>query len=356
MKKNVLHIINALTPDGAENLLVNSLAAGGLQEYTNNVLVYFRGTSPIENRIDAAVKVICLDYKGIFDLPRALLKLRKIIKEHKIELVHSHLNPASFYTYLCCPPNVPQVHTMHTIYSMNTQTPRIKLYLEKVLYLTKKSCNLIFLTDYAKEDFLKSVSFKGRSFVLNNFIQDDYFKDTAKVYAADSCVLKIVAVGRLVKLKNFEYLLEAFSYLKDREIYLDIYGAGDIAGFEKQISATGIKVRMMGHSYELDKKFTNYDLFIMPSKYEGFGLALFEAMAAGVPAMASNIAPLKSIAKDNAIYFDLDNAEALATAIIQIFEKKTDINSLAKKAQGYAEKTVRRDIYIKKLLEIYGKL
>ena len=356
MKLKVLHIINALTPDGAENLLVNSLAPGGLQEYANNILVYFAGTSPIEHRVDKAVKIICLNYKGIFDLPRTLLQLRHIIKEYKIDIVHSHLNPASFYTRVACPANVKQVHTMHSIYSMNTQTPFIKLFLERELLLKKQNCNLIFLTDFAEEDFLRSVNFKGKSFVLNNFIQDDYFTDTVKEYAADRNTLKMVAVGRLVKLKNFEYLLEAFKYLKDKEIYLDIYGDGNIAEYEEKIKAAGLRVSMKGHNYHLYRELKNYDLYIMPSKYEGFGLALFEAMAAGVPVMASDIAPLRSIAKDNAIYFELDDAKKLADTIISIFEHQTAINALAKKARVYAEETVRRERYIKKLLEIYATL
>jgi glycosyltransferase involved in cell wall biosynthesis len=352
----ILHIINALTPDGAENLLANSLSKGGLPEYTDNVLVYLQGSSPLLERIDKRVEVICLNYKGIFDLPRILLQLRKIIKDRKIELVHSHLNPCSFYTHLCCPRIVKQIHTIHTIYSQDTQTSRLKLFLEKNLYLKKKNCNVILLTDYAREDFLRAIHFKGRAFVVNNFIHEDYFKDRPKVYDPVSGNLKIVAAGRLAPLKNFEYLLKTFVYLKDKDIYLDIFGAGNVELYEKQILSTGVKVKMMGHSYQLDKELPKYDLLVFPSKYEGFGLALFEAMASGLPVLASNIDSLKSIAKDNAIYFDLNDPATLAKTIIDIAEGKTDVNEMAERGQEYAKNTVRKDIYIKRLLEIYNQI
>jgi glycosyltransferase involved in cell wall biosynthesis len=79
-------------------------------------------------------------------------------------------------------------------------------------------------------------------------------------------------------------------------------------------------------------------------------------MASGVPLLLSNIAPLKSIAGEHAIYLDLDNAEAVSTIIQSILNKKIDISSMAKNAKAYAEKTVKREIYINKLLAIYEEL
>lgn len=50
---------------------------------------------------------------------------------------------------------------------------------------------------------------------------------------------------------------------------------------------------MKGHSTQLNDIINNYDLFIMPSKFEGFPLSIFEAMAAGVPLMLSDIFTFK---------------------------------------------------------------
>ncbi|MEO7561802.1 MAG: glycosyltransferase [Ferruginibacter sp.] len=356
MKKKILHVINSLGAGGAETLLVNSLSEGGLPEYTSNMVVYFQGTSSIAERIDKNIKVICLNYKGIFSLPSVLIKLRKIIKENKIDIVHTHLNPAGFYTHLICPASVAQVHTLHTTYSMDKETEKSKLYLERKLYFTKKDCNIILLSDFTKADFLRSLSFRGQAFVLNNFVPDIFFKNSTKEYKVDNGILRVVSTGRLNAGKNFEYLLDIFSHLHDKEIYLDIYGSGDKTKYEKIVKERGIKVSMIGQHDNLWDVLYKYDLFIMPSKFEGFPLSLFEAMASEVPLMLSNIAPLKSIVKDNAIYFELDNDKAVADTLISILDKKIDINSLAKKAKVYAEKIVRREKYIQKLLSIYEKL
>ena len=287
-------------------------------------------------------------------MPATLKKLKRLIKENNIDIVHSHLNPAGVYSHLVCP--VPHVHTLHTTYSMDRETQPFKLFLEKYLYFKKKSCNIILLSDFIKEDFLRSVPFKGQAFVLNNFVPDVFFNTSAKVYDQECTSLKLVAVGRLSEVKNFKYLLEVFTYLKDEEIYLDIYGGGDVEKYQEYIKSSGIKVNMKGYNNNMQSLLNEYDVFIMPSKFEGVPLSLFEAMASGIPLMLSAIAPLKNIVKEHAIYFDLDNAATTAAAILSVLKKETDINSMAKKAQVYAHSVARKDIYIQKLLDIYNKL
>lgn len=356
MRKKILHVINSLAVGGAETLLVNSLSPGGLPEREDHYLAYFQGSSALLERIDPRVTVFCLDYKGRFGLPGALFRLRRFIKENHIDVVHTHLNPAGLYTHLVCPARIPQVHTLHIAYSTDMETKPVKRFLEKQFYFKKKRTNIIFLSEFIRDDFYASVNFKGRSFILNNFVSDEYFNEAKQEYGPDRDTLKLVAVGRLDAQKNFEYLLDVFIHLKDREIYLDIYGGGDASFYEQRIRETGVRVNMKGQHMRLHEVLPGHDLFIMPSKNEGFPLSVFEAMAAGVPVMLSNIAPLTSIVHDNAIYFELDDAGKVAQQLIDILEKRTDINRLAKKAKDYAEVTVRRELYMNKLMAIYGQL
>ena len=228
--------------------------------------------------------------------------------------------------------------------------------MEKYFYLTNKNANVILLSDFTKEDFLKSVPFKGKAFVLNNFVADEYFNVPEKNYDAAKKELRLVAAGTLKPLKNHVYLLEIFKLLKDHNISLDIYGEGEQTEFENIISNAGIKVRLMGHTNRFDKVIGQYDLFIMPSLFEGFPLSVFEAMAAGVPLMISDIEPLTSIVKDHAIYFELDGAPKVAEQILSVYHGQTGINDMAAAAKQYAEKTVRREIYIDKLLKIYEEI
>ncbi|MBK8519587.1 MAG: glycosyltransferase family 4 protein [Chitinophagaceae bacterium] len=356
MKKKVLHIINSLTTGGAETLLANSLSPGGLQEHTDNYLAYFNKSSYLTDIIDKDVKLINLNYTGGFDIMRMLMQLKSIIKTNKIEIVHTHLTPASLYTHFLCPASVPQVHTIHSTYSMDKETRPLMRYLERKLFLEKANCNVISLSEFTKEDLLRSISFKGSVFVLNNFVADRYFDLPPKQVTRQANKLHLVAVGALKELKNFEYLLEVFAYLADQEIYLDIYGDGDKTKYEAIINNKSLKIKMMGRIDDMATVIQQYDLFIMPSKFEGFPLSVFEAMAAGLPLLLSDIAPLTSIVKDNAIYFQLDNARATAAQITAIYQNEINIQEMGIQAKVYAEKTVRRDIYIKRLLDIYDQI
>lgn len=356
MKTRVLHVINSLATGGAETLLANSLAPGGLNEHTENFLLYFNKSSGLLNLVDKSVTVICLNYTGGFDIFRLLKAIRKTIVKNRIDIVHTHLTPAGVYTHLVCPRNVPHVHTIHSTYSMEKETRWFMRFIDRHFFLKRKSCNVITLSDYTKTDFLKSLHFKGRLFVLNNFVADRYFDLPRKQYHYFDKKLHLVAVGVLKKLKNFEYLLEVFSYLTDREIYLDIYGDGNKEHYEKVIKNKNLKIKMMGRVDDVSHVIQNYDLFIMPSKFEGYPLAVFEAIAAGVPVMLSDIEPLKEIVKENALYFKLDDAGSTAEKLLAVQQNLRGINKMAIAAKAYAEQKVRRHIYIKALLEIYNRL
>jgi glycosyltransferase involved in cell wall biosynthesis len=352
----VLHIINSLSVGGAETLLANSLASGGLNDFTDNTLVYFQGDSYLSSIIDKSVKIICLNYVKWTDTIKLLSQLRGIIVEGKYDIVHTHLNPASFYTYFICPSDIPLVHTMHITYSMQTEMRPILLFLEKQLYFKSKNCNIICLSDYTKNDFLRSLHFKGNLFVLNNFVPDTCFVNPLKTYAHDRSDLKMVAVGSLTERKNYEYLLDVFTYLRSQEISLDIYGKGDKTKYEKIISNKKLKIRMMGENTNISDILRNYDLFIMPSKFEGFPLALFEAMASGLPVLISNTPSLREIVLDNGIYFNLNNEEETANILKSILNKGIDINDYAHKAKIYAKQIVNKGAYLDKVMTIYHQL
>jgi glycosyltransferase involved in cell wall biosynthesis len=355
-KKRILHVINSLNVGGAEILLANSLSPGGLNEHTENYLVYFNQASHLLNIIDKNVKLICLHYKGGADIFRVLRKLKRVITDNNIDIVHSHLTPSGIYTHLVCPSAVPQVHTIHSTYSMEKETRPVMRFIDRHFFFNKKNINIINLSDYTRDDFLKSISFKGKVFVLNNFVADRYFNFSPKKYDSEKKILRLVAAGTLKELKNFEYLLEIFKYLDDQEIYLDIYGGGDKAKYEMVIKNKSLKINMMGAVDDMAAVLPDYDLFIMPSKFEGFPLSVFEAMAVGIPLMLSDIGPLKSIVNENALYFKLNDAPAAAKMIKGICNGNININTMAQRAHAFAAATQKREKYIENLLYIYDQI
>lgn len=358
MKKRVLHVINSLTIGGAEILLVNSLSPGGLNEHVENYLVYFiKEEDHLVSLVDKNVKQICLDYKGGADIIRLLRELRKVITGNKIDIIHTHLNPADFYVNLIKPKHIPQVHTLHIAYTTDLETRRSLKFLEKILFFNKQSCNLIFLSEFNKKDFLSHMNFKGQSFVVPNFVDDSFFLHQPKRFIGSaSRPLKLIAIGNFRAQKNYFYLLDIFKLLTGKNIQLDIYGGGDLEKYQKVIDEDKLNVNLKGQIKNVNDVIAAYDLFIMSSTNEGFPLSVFEAMASGVPLMLTNIAPLTEIVKDNALYFKLKDAKTASEKLMAVQQNEININEMAIKAKVYAEKTVRRNIYVNRLLDIYNQL
>lgn len=347
----VLHIINSLTIGGAETLLVNSLTSGGLPEKCENILVYLQGNDAIVERIDKRVKVICLNYKGISNFFGTMRKLRNIAVAYQVDIVHSHLNPAGFYSRMALPAKLKQVHTVHIMYSHDAETAYLKKALERRYLFKNKSTSLIFLSELLEKDFLDTVKFTNKHFVLNNCIGDEFFTSEKVVRKKEG--FKVVAVGNLREQKNYPFLLEIFKHLKKYDISLDIYGAGKQSVIQQQITANSLSVRLMGPVSNIAEVLGQYDLFMMSSTFEGYPLSVIEAMAVGLPCLLSNIPSLKDTAKEYADYFELDNPAAAAKKILALADRREELAQKGIAAKAYALQVGKKGKYVEKLVGIY---
>jgi glycosyltransferase involved in cell wall biosynthesis len=101
----------------------------------------------------------------------------------------------------------------------------------------------------------------------------------------------IVAAGRLVAQKGFDLLIDAFAPIAARhpDWQVRIYGGGqDKAALQRQIAARGLgdQVRLMGSTRELGPALAQGSLFVLSSRWEGFGLVIVEAMSRGLPVVS----------------------------------------------------------------------
>ncbi|NBA93962.1 glycosyltransferase [Pseudomonas sp. R5(2019)] len=128
------------------------------------------------------------------------------------------------------------------------------------------------------------------------------------------------AVGRLVADKGFDYLLEAFSTaLKEQsDLRLVIVGEGpDRLVLERQIRRHGLesKVMLPGHRNGLDRCYRAFDWLLIPSREEGLGLVLQEAVMAGVPVLVSDLTVFREQLGDAGFYAAAGDQRGWAQAI-----------------------------------------
>jgi GalNAc-alpha-(1->4)-GalNAc-alpha-(1->3)-diNAcBac-PP-undecaprenol alpha-1,4-N-acetyl-D-galactosaminyltransferase len=104
---------------------------------------------------------------------------------------------------------------------------------------------------------------------------------------------RVIAVGRLVRQKGFDLLIRAFANMAARHLdwSLAIYGEGDErSALEAEIAASGLseRISLEGVCKEMDGVYRGADLFVLPSRFEGYPNALIEALAAGCPVVTTD--------------------------------------------------------------------
>jgi len=140
------------------------------------------------------------------------------------------------------------------------------------------------------EDSVSEIAPKAKTAICSMPYDDDlfYVGDELKGDPITNGFTRIIAVGSLVENKGFEYLIQAMAGTK---WLLDIYGEGDYEWYLKNLaSILKDRVRFNGAKRPVDlaPRLRISHIFVSPSLTEGFGMAIIEAMACGVPVIATD--------------------------------------------------------------------
>ncbi len=157
----------------------------------------------------------------------------------------------------------------------------------------------------------------------------------------------VLYLGTLKPSKNIEGLIEAFSKIKDVKKDLKLVIAGKKGWmfesiFEK-VKKLGLedKVTFTDFVSEEDKPalIAGAKVFVLPSFWEGFGLDVLNAMASGVPVVASNVGSLPEVVGDAGILIDPNNIESIALGIKEVLlASETKYNNMKEKGIAQAKK------------------
>jgi len=102
---------------------------------------------------------------------------------------------------------------------------------------------------------------------------------------------RVIAVGRYAYQKGFDLLLQAWSKIEMQypDWQLCIFGDGNRAPYERQMETLGIdaaRCHLNGPTSDIQREYVNSSIFVFSSRFEGFGMALAEAMACGLPVVS----------------------------------------------------------------------
>jgi len=337
MQKKIIHFIFNLQRGGAETMMVRVIRE--LPEYEHIVVTLFPGNH-FGNELQCK-KWIGLNTGSLFSLPLAFFKFRKLVREERPDLVHSHLFWPTFVARLSLPAKIPLITTIHAFIATSVEYKHWYIrFLDRLSYRFRKS-TIIVVAKGALEEYFTFLKLKPyKAYTLYTFVDTERFRAEQLPAAINPGTFKLVAVGALRLQKNYRFIIGAMALIKDKDIELDIYGTGNLQDeLQRQIDTTGAKVFLRGEVNNIEQVIPRYQLFVMSSTFEGFSLGVLEAMAMRMPLLLSEIASFKEQCEDTAWYFSLADVKDAARQIVSL--STMDKNILYIRAEAGRQRAIR---------------
>lgn len=311
----VAFVIESLGRGGAERLLATTVA--GLDRSRVEPRVVMLGgadaLAPEFAALDAPVHDLGMD--GVRALPRTVRRLRRLLRNHDVDVVHSHLYFANQAARLATMgARVGLVTTLHNPDYTHEAHAGLRFRGRKALEratLRLRPGRLLAVSEAVRADYVRHFDLPPVE-VLPNYMDVGAFQ--SRVAAVDRPSARaetgaggdeVVAlhVGRFHPQKGHDVLIRSFARARTEvpRLRLVLVGQGDLRPeIEELVAAEGVEgaVHFAGAVDDPAPFYAAADLFVFPSRYEAFGIALLEALAAGLPALASRTGGIVDVVSD----------------------------------------------------------
>jgi glycosyltransferase involved in cell wall biosynthesis len=279
------------------------------------------------------IPVYELHLSGPHEFVRGVLQLARLIRREKFDIVHTHLYYANVAGRLAAWRRARVVSTLHNP-DYSYEDPGTMLFTAKKLLdaTTGRFLNdaLLAVSEEVRRDYQRHLGFSDVRVIPNYIDVQEHQKSLAIVdrKTLRKCLgfgerdLVVLHVGRLHPQKGQDVLIEAVSRIRRRVpgLRLVLVGQGGLRGrLEGQALRAGLAdtVRFVGAVGTVTPYYALADIFVFPSRYEAFGIALLEAMAAGLPIIASRTGGICELTTyDSALLVPVGDSDALAEAIV----------------------------------------
>jgi len=164
----------------------------------------------------------------------------------------------------------------------------------------------------------------------------------------------IVTIGRLVKIKGLDFVLDAW---KNLNAHLYIIGDGpERAALEQQVQNEGLKnIHFVGYTEQVADYLCQAKLMLMPSFKEGAPYAMVEALLASVPVVATDVGNAKALLPNHAI-IEKGSAEAIANSVKQLLQNPEDFQESFADSFSYARENLSLDKMVENTIGVYKSL
>ena len=294
-------------------------------------------------------------------LPGAAMRVRREIREKKIDIIHAHTRVTQFLSAAAGRmTGVPCVTTCHGFFRARWFRKAVPFWGQKVIAISHQ------VASHLEKDFGLT---SERIRVVQNGIDLDQFKPAEEAWRTAKreefgCRGRMTAgiIARLSDVKGHSVLIDAVSRLRADipDIKLLIVGEGKQEGrLKEQVRSLGLQeyvefFPVLNHTAEFLRVF---DCFVLPSLQEGLGLSVMEAQAAGLAVIASNVGGIPSLIKDGetGLLVEPGNSRQLSEALKRVLTDKGLACRLGREARQKAVREYGADKMAEKILNVYAE-
>lgn len=350
----VTHVIPGLSVGGAQRFVADLLCALSGHSDLDLTLVVYRSVkdSPAERKIrdNARIRFVNLD----LGKPRGLSTSFRLMSEmRRADIVHAHLFPTLWQAALSSAlSGTPLVFTEHSTHNRRRNHRWLRL-VEQTVY---SSCMSVCAISPAAAEALRKwlgSPFDNRTIhVIPNGIDPGEF---AEERPNDSLLPSIfgrsgkpvVMPARFVEAKDQATLIRAAALIDDPDAFIALAGDGPTRAECEKLAARyglGDRIVFLGVRNDIPRLLAASRVGVLSSRWEGFGLAALEMMAAGLPVVASDVPGLREVVDGVGDLFPKGDEQTLARIINRLLRESPDSPSFVSRALNARERAEEFDI------------
>ena len=312
---NVIHCITTISRGGAENQLL-ILAREQVKNGRNVSVVFLKGDPELKSEfVKVGANVIeILTNKSII---HQIIILKKYLQNKKV-IIHAHLPRAELVASLACGNNK-LIVSRHNTEQFFPKAPKI-LSRTLSIFVTHRAAKCIAISEAVKDFLLLEREVFTKDKISIVYYGYDNKNVSVSIKKQNRLNFTIGNIGRLVAQKDQKTLLLAFAeFLEYYSLSkLIIIGVGELKSDLQKLArelCIDESIVWIDRTNDVEKYMNEMDLFVLTSKYEGFGMVLLEAIQNNLPILASNNSAIP---------------EVLGTEYIGLFETSNHLDLLSK--------------------------
>lgn len=291
--------------------------------------------------------------------------IKKYVERNNIHIIHCNSNNALFVSLLIRESakrkKIGVIHGDVVVDKKSKGKLTLFIYEKLENWLLKNTCSKCVVVSKSLKNILTKRGIPEEKIeIIYNAAEEARYESKPDYYQKQ---MKICTMGYLMSQKNQMLLLEALNYLKIYEpniqFICDIYGEGtEKTRLEKYIKDNNLReVRLMGFDSEARNKLNQYMLYIQPSVYESFGIAVVEAMYGGCYVLVNDVGGMREIVNERiGSIISMTSGERLANTIKELYFNRSLVERKAIAGQKYVTEIFSIERMIFSYYDIYKRV